>query len=717
MPLLLQSSRVSNSLAVYQDIVFVHTTDATTLGLPADGSICGIGEGIFWVRADVSAPIGSFCSNTLQRVTGKLRLDIPYEVTPLSPESIPNASMMTWEVVKITSPSTPVILDGDGILAAMRVAYSGHVYRQDQQIAMFAPLVGGDGTLVEVILRLVEVTTETAATSVRLGEATELIVRRASSLPPTVTVNYRYGSRASAPPLFVQGFSFEDVGVGGLDKEFQAIVRRAFASRMVPPRLLAQLGQKHIRGMLLYGPPGCGKTLIARQIGKMLRAHPPKIVNGPELLNKYVGESEANIRALFAEAEKEQAEKGDDSSLHIIILDELDALVKRRGTTSGGTGVNDNVVNQFLSKIDGVEALNNILIIGMTNRRDMLDEALLRPGRLELQVEIGLPTCEGRRQILDIHTAEARRHGALAADISLDALAERTRNYTGAEIEGLVRAACSNAFAKRIDLRHDTQNFEGLTVGTDDFERALLDVRPAFGTRDEELSVCLGRTGLVDWGCPWRSFQESLEEVIAIVAVRTTSVLLEGPPRSGKTAIAAETILKMAPPFSRRLAAGDLLALPDDMARIAHINALFADARRSPVAAIILDDLERLIQWSPVGARYNNSVLQALLVNIGNRAMAGCRLLLLGTTAVPSVMRELGLQSAFEQHVTIPMPSQKSEFQILLEASKSATCEDWLTDAAEYLAKNYPEGMVVGRVLAVADAPTLSTFLTAVART
>ena len=134
--------------------------------------------------------------------------------------------------------------------------------------------------------------------------------------------------------------------------------------------------------MLLYGPPGCGKTLIARQIGKALNSHPPKIVNGPEILDKYVGGSEEKIRALFADAEKEQGAQGDASQLHIIILDEMDAICKKRGSGSaGGTGVGDSVVNQLLSKIDGVDALNNILLIGMTNRKDMIDDALLRPGR------------------------------------------------------------------------------------------------------------------------------------------------------------------------------------------------------------------------------------------------------------------------------------------------------------------------------------------------
>ena len=101
-------------------------------------------------------------------------------------------------------------------------------------------------------------------------------------------------------------------------------------------------------------------------------------------MSKYVGQSEENVRALFADAEAEYKQKGDDSELHIIIFDEIDAVCKSRGSVNSGTGVHDSIVNQLLTKIDGVDALNNILLIGMTNRKDMLDEAILRPGRLEV---------------------------------------------------------------------------------------------------------------------------------------------------------------------------------------------------------------------------------------------------------------------------------------------------------------------------------------------
>ncbi|KAF4738537.1 hypothetical protein FOZ62_012745, partial [Perkinsus olseni] len=113
------------------------------------------------------------------------------------------------------------------------------------------------------------------------------------------------------------------------------------------------------------------------------------------------------------------------------------------GTVSGGTGVNDSIVNQLLAKIDGVDSLDNILLIGMTNRLDMIDEALLRPGRLEVHVEIGLPDEEGRNEIFNIHTKQMREHGYLGSDVSIPHLANVTQNYSGAEIAGVVRSAAS----------------------------------------------------------------------------------------------------------------------------------------------------------------------------------------------------------------------------------------------------------------------------------
>lgn len=143
--------------------------------------------------------------------------------------------------------------------------------------------------------------------------------------------------KSSGPSIFKSDVNLQNLGIGGLDEEFNEILRRAFASRILPAHLTAQdFGMHHVKGLMLFGPPGTGKTLLARQIGSMLNTRlPPKIVSGPEILNKYVGESEENIRKLFKEAEAEYKAKGEDSQLHIIIFDEIDAICRQRSAGRG----------------------------------------------------------------------------------------------------------------------------------------------------------------------------------------------------------------------------------------------------------------------------------------------------------------------------------------------------------------------------------------------
>jgi hypothetical protein len=177
--------------------------------------------------------------------------------------------------------------------------------------------------------------------------------------------------------------------------------------------------------------------------------------------------------------------------LHIIIFDELDAIFKQRGSASDSTGVKDTIVNQLLSKMDGVDQLNNILIIGMTNRVDMIDEALLRPGRLEVHMEISLPNEHGRFQILNIHTVKMRNNGVMDSDVDLKELAKQTKNFSGAEIGGLVKSATSFAFNRHVKvgtMAGISDDIENLRVNANDFSNALEEVHPAFGVSEEELA-------------------------------------------------------------------------------------------------------------------------------------------------------------------------------------------------------------------------------------
>jgi len=245
-------------------------------------------------------------------------------------------------------------------------------------------------------------------------------------------------------------------GVGGLDEELQSIIRRVFLSRRLPEGTVESLGLQHISGVLLYGPPGCGKTLIARLISQAMTEREAVIVNGPEVLDKWVGEAERNVRALFAEAELEWLQRGRESALHVVVLDELDAFCRSRGSLRGDTsGVRDSVVNQLLAKMDGVKRLENVLVIGLTNRKDLIDPALLRPGRLEVHVEIKAPTTNGRKEIMAIHLKKMKEAGRLTPGAlqwaETEPLDPEMDGWSGADIAGLVRSATSFAVQRALD--------------------------------------------------------------------------------------------------------------------------------------------------------------------------------------------------------------------------------------------------------------------------
>ncbi|XP_075888464.1 vesicle-fusing ATPase isoform X4 [Nelusetta ayraudi] len=475
-------------------------------------------------------------------------------------------------------------------------------------------------------------------------------------------------------------WNFEKMGIGGLDKEFSDIFRRAFASRVFPPDIVEQMGCKHVKGILLFGPPGCGKTLMARQIGKMLNAREPKIVNGPEILNKYVGESEANIRKLFADAEEEQKRLGANSGLHIIIFDELDAICKQRGTGASSTGVHDTVVNQLLSKIDGVEQLNNILVIGMTNRPDLIDDALMRPGRFEVKMEISLPDEKGRVQILTIHTNKMRSFNLLAPDVNIPELAADTKNYSGAELEGLVRAAQSTAMNRHIKatstVEVDMERAEKLQVTRDDFMGSLNnDIKPAFGTNQEDYANYI-MNGIIKWGDPVTHVLDDGELLVQQTknSDRTplVAVLLEGPPHSGKTALAAKIAEDSQFPFIK-ICSPDKMIGNSEISKCQAIKKVFDDAYKSQLSCVVVDDIERLLDYVPIGPRFSNLVLQALLVLLKKAPPKGRKLLIIGTTSRKDVLQEMEMLDAFSTTIHIPNISTGEQLVDALELLGSFT--------------------------------------------
>ncbi|EEB10550.1 N-ethylmaleimide sensitive fusion protein, putative [Pediculus humanus corporis] len=483
-------------------------------------------------------------------------------------------------------------------------------------------------------------------------------------------------ARGQAPrqSIINPDWDFQKMGIGGLDTEFNAIFRRAFASRVYPPETIEKLGCKHVKGILLYGPPGTGKTLLARQIGKMLNAREPKIVNGPQILDKYVGESEANIRRLFAEAEEEEKRLGPNSGLHIIIFDEIDAICKARGSVAGAAGVHDTVTSRSV----------NILVIGMTNRKDMIDEALLRPGRLEVQMEIGLPDEKGRLQILNIHTSRMREYKKLNEDVDLKELAAITKNFSGAELEGLVRAAQSTALNRFIKatskVEVDPNAIENLSVNRTDFMHALEnDIKPAFGLSGELLDHLLAH-GIINWGKPIARIidvgrllieqAKSLESLSGVV-----TVLLEGPPNSGKTALACQLAKMSNFPFIKVCSPEDMVGFTES-SKCLLIKKIFEDAYRSNLSCVLVDNIERLLDYGAVGPRYSNITLQALLVLLKKEPPKGRRLIVFCTSSRRKVLEDLELLSTFTTTLHVPNITEIDDLVTVLEETNVFSSPD-----------------------------------------
>lgn len=457
--------------------------------------------------------------------------------------------------------------------------------------------------------------------------------------------------------------NFLDMGIGGLDKEFEQIFRRAFVSRSFPPHLVKQLNLDHVKGMLLHGPPGTGKTLIARKIGEMLNARPPKVVDGPSVFSKFVGETEQNIRDLFADAEAEYLSHGEESELHIIIFDEIDAICKARGSVNSGTGVHDTVVNQLLSKIDGVDSLNNILIIGMTNRKDMIDPAILRPGRLEVHVEIGLPDEAGRRDIFKIHTSELRDNKVLSEDVDLAELASLTKNYSGAEIKAVVRDARSFAMYEKIDLTSKSaggmfSGIETFNVTRQHFLQAVHEVQPAFGIQEDQLTSYI-RGGIIPFGTDVEHVLSVGRKMIAQLRssenTSLLSLLLEGKAGSGKSALAAHLGIESDFPFVKVITANDMVGYSETN-KLGVIAKVFDDAYKSPLSLIVLDNIERLLDYVRIGPRFSNTILQALMVLTAKfPPREGCKLMIVGTTSDSELLDDFCLRSSFQVNVKVPL--------------------------------------------------------------
>jgi transitional endoplasmic reticulum ATPase len=250
--------------------------------------------------------------------------------------------------------------------------------------------------------------------------------------------------------------------VGGL-KEVKQELMESVEWPLKKPEVFKKMGIKPPRGILLYGPPGCGKTLLARAVATESEANFISI-KGPEIFSKWVGESEKAIREIFR--------KGRTAAPAIIFFDELDSIVPRRGLGYSDSGASERVISQLLTEIDGIESLQNVLVIAATNRPDILDPAVLRPGRFDRLIYVPSPDFDSLKEIFKIHT----RSMPLSRDVDLDELTRKAQGYSGADVEAICREAAIEA------LREDINSTE---VSLRDFNKAMERVGPSITAEDD----------------------------------------------------------------------------------------------------------------------------------------------------------------------------------------------------------------------------------------
>ncbi len=287
--------------------------------------------------------------------------------------------------------------------------------------------------------------------------------------------------------------------VGGLENTKERL-RETIQWPLDYPEVFQALDMQAAKGVLMYGPPGTGKTLMAKAVANESESNFISI-KGPELLSKWVGESEKGVREVFSKAR--------ENAPTVVFFDEIDSIATERGRDgSGGTQVSERVVSQLLTELDGLEELEDVVVIATSNRPDLIDSALLRPGRLDRHVHVPVPDEDARNAIFKVHT----RNKPLADDVDLEELGAKTEGYVGADIEAVCREAAmaaSREFVQSVSPEDIGESVGNVRITADHFEEALSEVTPSvteetreryaeieerFDTAEPETKEQLGRT-------------------------------------------------------------------------------------------------------------------------------------------------------------------------------------------------------------------------------
>lgn len=323
-----------------------------------------------------------------------------------------------------------------------------------------------------------------------LSSKIKMIKSKSSSQPESMEMNSVKGGKKEIElkeeaikdkPQNLTEFLIEK-GMVGLPDDLERILAPIVASQGPLAQLVKDRNLQSEKGILLYGPPGTGKTSFARVLAEYLGCPNERLqmISATELLTKWVGETEEKIRELFAPARKAAAENKENPPLYIIVIDELDSILSKRDDAAREHEVAN--VNQFLTELDGLHQINNILVIGMTNNLSKLDPAVIRPGRLGAKIEIALPKEQQRIQIFNLYLKDEQKH--LDKKVNVQTLAKLTEGYSGADIKGVVESAKVMAF-NRLQQLYNKEDFSAEElerhpdgqITMQDFEKAMKEVK------------------------------------------------------------------------------------------------------------------------------------------------------------------------------------------------------------------------------------------------
>ncbi len=468
------------------------------------------------------------------------------------------------------------------------------------------------------------------------------------------------------PERSVPSVVYEDVG--GL-KPVITKVREMIELPLKHPELFDRLGIDPPKGVLLHGPPGTGKTMLAKAVANESDAYFISI-NGPEIMSKYYGESEKALRDIFEEAEK--------NTPAIIFLDELDSIAPKRGEVTGE--VERRVVAQLLSLMDGLKERKNVIVIGSTNRPEALDVALRRPGRFDREIELGVPDAEGRLEIFQIHT----RGMPLREDVDLNDFSERTYGFVGADIAAVSREAAMNALRRilpEIDLDEPTipkEILDRLIVGRDDFEAALREIQPSAmreilvevpNVKWEDIGGLEGVKQLLVEAVEWPLRNAESFRRLGIEAPK--GILLYGPPGTGKTMLAKAVANESEANFITVKGSALLSKWYGESEK--RVEEIFRKARQVAPSIIFLDELDALVpmRGSAVGEPHvTERIVNQLLSEIdGLEELRG--VVVIGATNRPDIIDPALLRPGrFDELIMVPVPdleSRRKIFQVHLQ--------------------------------------------------